>query len=132
MVEAGAAIILVIDDEPVVRMLARRALESFGYITLGAKDGADGVRVLAEQTAPVAAVLLDMSMPGMTAEETLNAIHAADASTRVVIMTGFAEESAAALTAEGLIAGFLQKPFALDTLQAVMKGILAVAPIVGG
>ena len=96
MVEAGAAIILVIDDEPVVRMLARRALESFGYITLGAKDGADGVRVLAEQTAPVAAVLLDMSMPGMTAEETLNAIHAADASTRVVIMTGFAEESAAA------------------------------------
>jgi len=126
--EAGAVTILVIDDEALVRKLTRRALESVGYIVWDADSGAAGLGVLAEQEPPIALVLLDMSMPGMSGEETLRAIHARHRVTRVVILSGFEEESVAAFALEGLIDGFIQKPFTLEALHGVVEVALVAVP----
>ena len=113
--------ILVIDDDASVRLITRRALESFGYRAILAEDGESGVLALGEQPA---LVLMDLSMPGMSGEATLRAINAGVPATPVVVMSGFDEETLPDYRAEGLIAGFLQKPFSLDGLRTALESAI--------
>jgi DNA-binding response OmpR family regulator len=121
------ATILVIDDDVTIRLIARRALESFGYLTLVAEDGAAGVRTLQMRAGGVDAILLDLTMPGMSGEDTLRAISAERAATPVIVMSGLDETSIEGYRSEGLIAGFLHKPFTLEHLRAALEDALGLA-----
>ena len=57
--------ILIVDDEPGVRIILRRVAEREGYEALEAGSGAEGLAMLAEATDSVALIFLDLRMPGM-------------------------------------------------------------------
>jgi PAS domain S-box-containing protein len=117
---AGYGTILVIDDEQIVRHTAKTMLESYGYSVLVAENGREGVDLFRLVHEKVALVILDMSMPVMSGEETLRNLRLIDSETPVILSSGFNEvEAIRRFTGKGL-AGFIQKPYsALDLARRV-------------
>ncbi len=119
---AAQGTVLVIDDEPDVREVVTAALRHRGYAVAAAADGAEGLRLLAGLATPPCAVLLDMTMPGLSGEETLRRIRAANPTQRVVIMSGFSAQEAMQRCAELGVSEFMAKPFELSVLMAKFGG----------
>jgi two-component system, cell cycle sensor histidine kinase and response regulator CckA len=119
-----SAMVLVVDDEPVVRRTAKSMLERFGYSVVMAENGREGVelfRVLADK---IAVVLLDMTMPVMSGEETFRELRAIRPGVRVVLSSGYNEvEAVRRFTGKGL-AGFLQKPYSAAALAEKVRSVI--------
>ena len=67
----GRALILFVDDEEVVRSVARNSLARFGYMVLLAENGQEAIDMVRRRPG-IALVILDMTMPVMSGEETLH------------------------------------------------------------
>jgi PAS domain S-box-containing protein len=117
----GRGVVLVVDDEDGVRQVARHALESAGFEVLEAENGEAGLRRFRERAAEIVAVLLDLTMPRMDGEETLDALRRLGAEVPVVLMTGYSERHAAGRFAGKDVAGFLHKPYTLDELVNALR-----------
>jgi len=112
----GSEIILVVDDEEIVRLTAKNALERYGYAVLQASDGREAVELFRSQPDRIALVLLDLTMPVMSGEETLRQLQSLKPSVRVLLSSGYNEvEAVRHFTGKGL-AGFIQKPYAALSL----------------
>lgn len=115
---AGAGkTVLVVDDEDTVRLVTARALEHMGFSVLTATDGLAGVQLFEQHADDVCCILLDMTMPQLSGEEAFARIVQIRAEARVVLMTGHSEADARELFAGRGLAGFVQKPFDLETLR---------------
>jgi PAS domain S-box-containing protein len=116
--------ILVVDDEPAVRTIAREALTRAGFTVLLAENGAAAVERFRAQAHDIDAVFLDMTMPGLSGVETLCAIRSLARGVPVVLTSGYSEQEAAARCHGETIAGFIQKPFSVSALVAKMNEAL--------
>jgi two-component system, cell cycle sensor histidine kinase and response regulator CckA len=117
----GNATILVIDDEQVVRQTAKSMLERYGYTVLVAENGKEGVDLFRIAGDKVALVILDMSMPVMSGEETLRNLKLIHPHVPVLLSSGFNEvEAIRRFTGKGL-AGFIQKPYSAAELAKRVK-----------
>lgn len=117
--------VLVVDDEDFVRRMLGRALQATGFEVLVAEDGEAGLRVFEERAADLRVVLLDLTMPKMSGVETFQRMRALNAKVPVVLVSGYSEEEATArFTGTGL-AGFLQKPFTVESLRAKIEEVVA-------
>jgi signal transduction histidine kinase/CheY-like chemotaxis protein len=117
--------ILVVDDEPVVRSLARAVLERSGHEVLEAVDGLDALRQFREGPDDVALVLLDMTMPRMSGVECLRELRAIRADIPVLLSSGYNEQDAVARVAGRGLAGFLQKPYTAAQLVDKVDEVLS-------
>jgi len=109
-------LILVIDDEASVREAVTDILELEGLQVLTASDGAAGVALYRERQADISLVLLDLSMPGLSGEETCRELRKINPDVRVVLSSGYNQvEATQDFTGLGL-AGFIQKPYDAATL----------------
>ncbi len=116
----GDGLVLVVDDEEVVRDLASDVLTSGGYRVLVACDGRAGVEIFREQADEIDAVLLDMTMPVMGGVETFRAMRAIRRNVPVVISSGYTENEAVNQFDGDEPAGFIQKPYeALMLLEQI-------------
>jgi CheY-like chemotaxis protein len=113
--------VLVVDDEDIVRNMARVALERAGYTVETASDGAVAVATISGSSAAFDAVLLDLTMPTMGGDEALKEIRAIRADLPVVLSSGFSEDEALSRFANRGLAGFLQKPYTASALARKMK-----------
>ncbi len=107
---------LVIDDEESVRDVLAAVLRRGGMTPFVAASGDEGLRILEAQGGAVDLVLLDLTMPGLSGEETLRAIRVRNPDQRVLVMSGYSEGDTMARCAELGVSGFLAKPFELQTL----------------
>jgi CheY-like chemotaxis protein len=95
-----------------------------GFQVLQASDGPQGVETFRRHAAEIDAVLLDLTMPGMNGEEVFRALRAIRPDVRVLLMSGYDEQEAAARFAGEGPAGFLQKPYRPeDLLRAVQQAL---------
>lgn len=120
----GDETILLVDDEPLVREVARRALESLGYRVLAAGGGDDALKAAAEHTGEINLLLTDVLMPSMNGRQLADALHGIRPSTRVLFMSGFA---ASVLTANGVLekgTALLEKPFPVLELAKRVREVL--------
>jgi PAS domain S-box-containing protein len=116
--------VLVVDDEEPVRRLASRALQQCGYRVLEAGNGREALDVLEAASPRPAVVLLDLAMPVMSGEEALPLLLEKQPSLRVIVSSGYAEEEARQVFRAHVVAGFLQKPYTVDTLvESVAKAM---------
>jgi two-component system C4-dicarboxylate transport response regulator DctD len=115
--------VLVADDEPLLRRLMVRVLESDGLRVLAVENGDDAVRACADASASIAVIVLDVTMPGGGAEG-LERVLQARPDLGIVVTSGAAPEAALRerLTAAG--GHFLQKPFAPDALRRAVREAL--------
>ena len=117
----GSGTILIIDDEEIVRRTARSALEHYGYTVVASESGRDGLELLAKLDFAVDLVVLDMTMPGMSGEESLKHLRSIRPELLVVLSSGYNEMDATRrLTGKGL-AGFIQKPYSARRLAEQIK-----------
>jgi PAS domain S-box-containing protein len=125
----GRGTILVIDDEEIVRRAAKSALEHYGYTVVASENGKDGLELLAKLHSAVDLVVLDMTMPGMSGEETLQRIRAVRPELPVILSSGYNEaEVTRRLTGQGL-AGFIQKPYSASQLAQQIRIALTARPV---
>jgi CheY-like chemotaxis protein len=112
--------VLVVDDEPIMRTLFRRSLQSAGFDVVVAADGPDGLQKL-RQDPEIRVVLLDFNMPMMDGrefrEEQRNDPQLKDVPT--VIVTG--EPLAKLVESELYAAEYLLKPVGRDHLISVVS-----------
>ncbi|HEX6240214.1 MAG TPA: PAS domain S-box protein, partial [Polyangiales bacterium] len=104
-------LVLVADDEPAVRTIAKIALERAGFRVQLAEDGRQAVDMFAERPSAFVAVLLDLTMPKLSGQQALRELQRIQPGVRVVLSSGYTEQDAAGQLAEGKVAGFLQKPW---------------------
>jgi CheY-like chemotaxis protein len=117
----GDGHVLVVDDEELVRNMARHALERCGYSVETAADGALAVATVAARPSHFDAVLLDLTMPSMGGDQALREIHAIRSDIPVILSSGFSEGEAMRRFADRGLAGFLQKPYTASVLARKMK-----------
>jgi two-component system, cell cycle sensor histidine kinase and response regulator CckA len=117
-------LILVIDDEAVVRSFARHTLERHGFTVLQAENGARGVDLFHEHLGQLRAVVLDLTMPVMSGEEALARMKAVDGNVPVILSSGFNEHQAVQRFEGKGLAGFLQKPYRAAALIQKLHEVL--------
>jgi len=121
-------LILVIDDEEVIRRTAKSMLERYGYAVVVAENGKEGVelfRVLADK---VSAVLLDMTMPVMSGEETFGQLMSIRPDIAVILSSGYNEVETIRRFTGKRLAGFIQKPYSsADLLEKIKRAIESAA-----
>jgi CheY-like chemotaxis protein len=118
--------IVVADDHPLMRLLARRSLEDAGYEVIEATDGRDALKLVSLHHP--AAVLLDWQMPELTGPAVCRRLRSdpAFAATPVVIMTGHGEESFKQAAREAGASDCLVKPVEPSALLACVEQLLQV------
>ena len=109
----GHGLVLVIDDDEVLRGVIKESLLRFGFQVLTARDGREGIDIFRERAKDIAAVVLDMTMPHMNGEETFSELRRIQPSVRVLLTSGYNEQDATHRFAAKGLAGFIQKPFQL-------------------
>jgi CheY-like chemotaxis protein len=117
--------VLVVDDEPTVRMLVMDILEGLGYAALEAGDGAAGLRIL-ESDARVDLLITDVGLPGgMNGRQLADAARTRRPDLRILFITGYAEN--AVLSHGHLAHGMhvLTKPFSMDAMSQRITDLLS-------
>jgi two-component system, chemotaxis family, CheB/CheR fusion protein len=123
----GTGAVLVVDDEQTVRNVARQALERLGYTVLVAADGSCGLDLFRREADRLKCVVLDLTMPVMSGEETLARMKAVRADIPIILSSGFNEVQAVRRFEGKGLAGFLQKPYRagalVEMIQHVVNGL---------
>ena len=123
--EAGSGdVILVVDDEPVIRSLFARALRDAGYTAVEAADGREALELLDEQR--VSLVVLDSTMPRLDGPGTIVALRRREATRTlpVILVTGRASPEERVSGLELGADDYLTKPVVLDELVARVRAQL--------
>jgi CheY-like chemotaxis protein len=121
-------VILLVDDDPTIRVILRQGLEIAGYRVIEAGDGVEGFGAFVRHRSTISLVLLDLTMPRMGGEEVFQEIHNLAPETPVVLMSGYSEREATSVLASKGLAGFLAKPCSIkDALGVVRKALGEVA-----
>jgi two-component system, cell cycle sensor histidine kinase and response regulator CckA len=121
------SVVLVVDDEVPILHAARTTLESAGYRVLTARDGRAAVDLYRRHAGSVAAVVLDVMMPGLDGAATLAELRGLDPDARVLLTSGLRLPAPLAATAREAGVPFLPKPYTADQLLAAL-GALAPQP----
>jgi CheY-like chemotaxis protein len=122
---SGCGTILVVDDEEIVRNTAKHALEHHGCQVLLAEDGAAGLAIFRRETEHITCVVLDLTMPVMSGEETFERMRSLRTDIPIILSSGYdAIESVRRFEGKGL-AGFLQKPYKAAALVGIVKDVIS-------
>jgi CheY-like chemotaxis protein len=125
---ATGGTILIIGDEEGVRHVAQSILERSGFAVLTASDGTEGIEVFQTHIGEIAVVLLDMTMPRMTGEETFRELHRLCPEVPAILTSGYHEQDALSHFAGKGLAGFVQKPFQLSELVRKVSEVASRTP----
>ncbi len=121
--QGAGEVVLVVEDEPAVRMLVVEELHELGYATIEAATGLAAIPIL-ESTQKIDLLVSDVGLPGMNGRQVAEIGRQHRPELPVLFMTGYAEN--AAVRSEFLAAGMemIAKPFALDELATRIRAIL--------
>ncbi len=120
----GHETILVVDDEPGLRTLAKAGLHQRGFDVITAENGDQALEILRAGQPRIDVVLLDLSMPGLSGERVLRAIRNFRPELPVIIASGYATmESQTAWNAAGA-QGFVAKPYRIQDVAQKLREVL--------
>ena len=122
---AGSGRILVVDDEDLVRDVARSMLEACGYDVVAVSNGREAIEYYRDHGDKVDLVLIDMVMPEMDGRECFRALRQMDPDVRAILSTGYgADGEAREVVQEGMV-GLVLKPFSKSALAATVREALS-------
>ncbi|MCP4213279.1 MAG: AAA family ATPase [bacterium] len=127
MVE-GQGLILVVDDEPIMRKIALKVLKDSGYEVIAAKDGQEGVEFFEKHLPRVKLVLLDMLMPKKSGKETYIEMKKLDPGIKVLLTSGFREDERVEEVLALGVNGFIEKPYTFTQLSKAVHEVLEDEP----
>ncbi len=115
--------ILLIDDEPAVRVVTCRLLNELGHRVVTADSGQRGLELFSERPDDNDLVVLDLTMPETPGEQILDELRLVRRDVPVVITSGFQAQDASKLLHVPNVIGFLDKPHTLRNLELVLAAL---------
>ena len=120
----GKGTILLVEDEDAVRAFASRALASRGYTVLEAASGEVALQIVAEKGDEISLVISDVVMPEMDGPTLLKELRKRGVATKVIFISGYAEDAFEKNLEGELDFAFLPKPFSLKQLAEAVKDVM--------
>ena len=120
--------LLVVDDEPAIRVSLRRMLVRHGYQIIEAESGIDALAQFAVHRDRIALVLTDVFMPGMSGQELARRLTELSAELPVVFMSGYTADEVVRRGLMHASTHFVQKPFERQALVALLEDVLSHRP----
>ncbi len=120
----GAETILLVEDEPMVRLVTREMLELRGYRVLEAADTSDALRIADPPSARIDLLVTDVIMPGMNGPDLALLIRGRHPRTRILYMSGYTDPAMGNRTTMDPDTAFLQKPFTPKSLALKVREVL--------
>lgn len=117
-------LILVAEDETLIREITGSILEKYGYRVLTASDGEEAVESYLKNRDEIKAVLLDMVMPSMDGLESIQALRGIEPEVKIIAVSGLAEKEKLAKIAEAHVQAFLPKPYTAEKLLKTLSEVL--------
>ncbi len=108
-------------DEQAVREMAQKALERHGYTVLLADSGLAAIDVFRRHAGKIALVVLDLSMPNMSGEETLPELRKIRPDVKALVSSGYSEAETMTLLRGQRVSGFIQKPYTSKRIAEKVK-----------
>jgi two-component system, cell cycle sensor histidine kinase and response regulator CckA len=124
----GSETVLLVEDEPALRAVARRVLQRQGYAVLEAADGDAALALVATHQGPLHLLVTDVVMPGLSGRDLADRLTAARPDLRVLFVSGYSGE---ALAHHGILdpdLAYLEKPFNPDALAIKVREVLDRPP----
>jgi len=115
--------ILIVDDEDDLRELLSHVLSTQGYEIQSAANGEEAISTLQEEKFDMA--LLDIQMPKINGIQVLQFINEHTPSTRVIMLTGYADLKNAMEAKEFGARDFISKPYKLDDILSTIQRVLS-------
>lgn len=120
MTPAEPKTVLIVDDEPAIRMIARAALATAGFRATEAADAAAAEAAVSATPRPFDLILLDLTLPDEYGADLIPRFRARTPGTRILVVSGAHADDAAEMQADG----FLNKPFNRAGLLAAVHALL--------
>ena len=120
----AAGTVLLVEDEPAVRAVARRVLENVGYAVIEAPDSHTALRIAETRAGPINLLLTDVVMPEIGGLNLAASILSRRSTTRVLFVSGHAYEAEEMDGVRKSKHAYLKKPFAPDELVRAVQGAL--------
>ncbi len=117
--------VLYVDDEPSLREIGKTMLCCLGFETIVASNGEECLELVKEKEGTIDLIILDLVMPGLNGEQTLEELRRREINVPVILTTGFAlsdlpEDPGKLKFARAVIT----KPFDLEKLRDVIDNVL--------
>ncbi len=120
--------VLLMDDEEIVRTVAKKMLQHLGYeveLTSEGEEAVNAYRRAREAGRPFDVVILDLTVPrGMSGKDAIARLRAYDPEIRAIISSGYPNDPAVADYREHGFIGVMNKPYELRQMEAALMGVL--------
>lgn len=120
----GDGTVLVIEDEQSVRTVIQGMLEAIGFNVVTAAHGMEGVEVFQQCADDMVAVIIDLTMPGLSGWETYQALRRIRPDMTMIVTSGYTKEIAMERFGTDRFDAYLQKPYNSDHLRELMHAVL--------
>jgi PAS domain S-box-containing protein len=114
---SGEGLILLIDDEEVMRVTGKALLEECGYHVMLAKNGKEGVDLFSCHASEINVVILDMIMPVMNGRDCFFSLKEICPDVKIILSSGFVQPKELAELQENGLTGFIRKPYQITELS---------------
>ena len=121
----GATTLLVIDDDPAMRMIVSLSLKLYGYVVLVAASGEEAVTIAADHS-EIRVVVLDVVMMGLAGVELATELEKSIPDVAILYCSGHPASALSRYGVEASSANFLQKPCRAQDLQEKIEELLAL------
>jgi CheY-like chemotaxis protein len=123
-IPGGTETILVIEDEEMLRSLAKGILVSKGYKVLIAEDGMQGVEMYQSHQKEIAVVLSDVGLPLLSGQDVFRKIRAINPGAKIILASGYFDPETKSEMFKAGLKNFIQKPYMQnEVLQKVREAI---------
>jgi CheY-like chemotaxis protein len=116
--------ILLVDDEPSILKITKRALEGYGYRVLTAENGNQAITLYRQHAGEIAVVVTDMMMPLMDGPATIHALRSMNAGVKVIASSGLSTTDSTH-RAQEMGVPFLAKPYKAEVLLKALKSLIS-------
>lgn len=123
-VKKGEGLVLVADDEDVMREIAKDALEECGYKVILAKNGEECVKLYEQNYNEIKAVVLDMSMPVISGKDAFLKMKNINPEVKVLLSSGYRKDDRVEESIKLGVKDFIQKPYSLEKLSVKIYNVI--------
>jgi two-component system cell cycle sensor histidine kinase/response regulator CckA len=125
----GSGTIVLVEDDDAVRVFGARALRNKGYRVIEAKSGESALAMIKDAADPIDLVITDVVMPQMDGPALVRQLRLVDCRTKVIFISGYAEDAFRQRLDQETDIHFLPKPFNLKQLALKVKEVLRDDPV---
>jgi CheY-like chemotaxis protein len=121
-------VILIVEDEDVLRQAVARMLRMNGFEVLEAADGSSAIDLLRAAVDKIEVILLDMTIPGASSAEVVAEAGRTHPDVRVILTSAYSQEMLTTPFSSSQVRGFIRKPFQLADLVNTLRRATSIGP----